>query len=212
MAVENNKDQNVAFERLKATGSLTYSQSGYAPCEVKWELTPEQIIDIVKKQSKAFIDDIDKVKLDINNRKGCIAAFVWVAKNSRHSCNNDLKSSNSAINRSMMRYSDDIKEFMSKFCYQNEKRVISADQGVPLVGIRVAIERFMRIEFDESGSQYASKYGAKNQGKAELTLTSIFDKGDDGRFGKLQCIVVSKKLKNRFSGYKPRPKKSFNAR
>lgn len=212
MALETNKDQNVAFERLKATGSLSYSQSGYAPCKAEWELTPEQIIDIVKKQSKAFIDDIDTVTLDINNRNGFIAAFVWLPKNSRHICNNDLKSSNSAISRSMTRYSEDIKEFMSKFCYQNEKRVISADEGVPLVGIRVAIERFMRIEFDESGSQYAQKYGTKNQRKAELTLTSIFDKGDDGRFGKLQYIVVSKKLKNRFSGYKPRPKKSFNAR
>lgn len=208
----NTNDRNTDFDRLKAVGGLTYSQNGYAPCKAEWELTPEQVIDIIKKQAKAFLDDVDQVTLDINYRNGHIAAFVWIPKASRHVCNNDLKNSNSAINRSMIRYSKEIKEFFDKFCFENEKRVISADDGVPLVGIRVAIEKFMKIEFDENGTQYAEKYGTKNQRKTDLVLTSYFGKGDDGRFGKLLYITVGKKLRNRFSGYAPKPKRSFNAR
>lgn len=209
---ENTRNEASDVARLKAVGSLSFSQSGYAPSKTEWELTPDQVIDIVKKQSKAFIDDVDQVTLDVNYHNGRISAFVWIPKNSRHVCNNELRNSNSAINRSMTRYSKEIKEFMDKFCFENEKRIISADEGVPLVGVRVAIERFMKIEFDENGIQYAERYGTKNQRKSIITLTGYYAKGDEGRFGKLQYIVVSKRLKTRFSGYNPKPKRSYNAR
>ena len=212
MAQENNIKDGSNVERLKATGSLTYSQSGYSPSKAEWELTADQIREIIKKQAKVYIEDIDTVTSDVNHRTGAVSAFVWLPKNSRHVCNNDLRSSNSAVNRSMTRYSNEIKEFMNKFCDESDRRIVSADEGVPLVGIRVAISRFMVLEFDESGTQYAEKYGTKNQRKAKISLTSYYSKGDDGRFGQLQYTTVTKKLKNRFTGYNPKPKKSYNAR
>ena len=178
-----NFGRNEDMNKLKATGALTYSMSSYAPCEAGWQLTKSQICDIIKNQTKAFLDDVQTVTLEINHKSGMISAFVWIPRNSRHICNNDLKGNNSAINRSMTRYSSEIKEYMKKFCLDGDARIVQEEDGMPLAGIRVAIDRFMKIEFDENGNQYAEKYGTKNQKKARIELTCNFKKGDDGRFG-----------------------------
>lgn len=219
MANENNNggsrnsiDSEKKTRRLIDSAITAFSVSGYAPSESTWCFTPEQVIDIVTTYTKAYLEDLSDVDLDINYKTGEIAAFVWIPDNSRHICNNELKNSRSAINRKLYKHSKEINEFMDKFCLPSDKRIYKEETGLPKVGIRVQIDRFMRLELDDSGNEYAKAFGDRYRRNTRIMLQGIFSKGDDGRFGKLNYIKVTKSLKSSFGvSRKPRPKRSYNA-
>ena len=100
---------------------------------------------------------------------------------------------------------------MDKYCAKGERGIIPADNRVPLAGIKVATETFLKIECDENGSQFAKKFGEGNPRRSKLSLTCHFAKTRDGRFRDLQYIHVSKTSSGAKS-YHPVPKRSYNAR
>lgn len=199
-------------KRLVKTSATNFSVHGYVPNATEWKLTPDQIRDIIKTHASATLDDIADVTLEINHKSGAISAFVWIPRDSKHLVNNELKNSNSAIKRSLTRYSQQLKEFIDKFCEKDDKRLYQEEGGLNIVGIRVRVDIFMKLEFDESGNQYAKVFGDENRKKTFITLTSNYSRAEDGRFGKLNYIQVKKELKNRYSSTTPRPRRSYNSR
>ena len=199
-------------EQLMKIGGTSYSISGYPPVSSTWKLTQDQICSIIKKHTKVWLNDVADVTLDINHKTGAIYAYVWIPKSSNHICDNDLNTGNSAINRTMMKFSSQLKEYMEKFCAKDRRRVFSEEKNLPLAGIEVRIEAFMKIEFDENGYEYGKQFGEANKKKTQILLTCNFAKDDDGRFGKLMYLKVEKTLKSVYNSMSPRPKKSYNAR
>lgn len=199
-------------ELLMKIASTSYSVSGYPPVSSTWKLTEDQIRSIIKKHTKAWLDDVSDVTLDINHKTGMIYAYVWIPKNSKHITDNELNTGNSAINRTMLKYSNQMKEFMEKFCAKDRRRVFSEERNLPLAGVEVMIEAFMKIEFDENGFEYGRQFGEMNKKKTQLALQCNYAKDDDGRFGKLLYVRVDKSVKSSFNNLSPKPKKSFNAR
>lgn len=199
-------------EQLMKIGCTSYSISGYPPTSSTWKLTPDQVCSIIKKHSKAFLDDVQDVTLDINHKTGALYAYVWIPKSSRHICDNELNNGNSAINRTMTKYSPQLKEYMEKFCAKDRRRVFSEEKNLPVAGIEVLIDAFMKIEFDENGYEYGKQFGETNKKKTRLILNCNYAKDDDGRFGKLLYVQVEKTLKTAYNSMSPRPKRSYNAR
>ena len=112
----------------------------------------------------------------------------------------------------MIKFSPALKEYMDKFCDKDKRRIFNEERNLPLAGIEVRIDAFMRIEFDENGYQFGVTFGENYKRKTIIELTSNFSKGDDGRFGKLMYIQVKKCVKDRLRTATPKPKRSFNAR
>lgn len=197
------------FEHLKKMAPPVYSISGYMPTTGTWKLTPEQIKSIVARIAKGFLSDISDVTLDVNHKNGRVAALVWIPSDSKHLRDTTTLSEISAIRKPIVRYSSELKEFMDKFCANDCKRTVNEESGLPVVGIEVLLERFLRIEFDENGEQFAREFGT-GKFKTKLTLFAHFVKGDNSEFGKLRYIQVEKSIKSDFDRFEPKPKKSFN--
>lgn len=205
-----NNGENLTF--LKKISNLAYTMSGYVPCEASWNFTPDQIKEIVWKQTKTFLDDVKDVTIEVNDRTGAIECFVWLPNTSPNLCNTELQNANSAINRITHKCSKSCNEFMDKYCSKRERGIIPADNRVPLAGIKVATETFLKIECDENGSQFAKKFGdGGTPRRSRLTLTCHFAKNRDGRFRDLQYVHVTK-MSTGAKSYHPVPKRSYNAR
>ena len=199
-------------EQLIKIAPTAYSISGYAPTESSWKLTLDQICQIIKRQTKAYIPDVSDVTIDINHKSGSIYAYVWLPKNSKFICNKELEGNDSAISKTMTKFSPEIKEYMDKFCLKENKRIFQEEKNLPLAGILVQIERFMKIEFDENGFEYGKLFGEKYKKRATISLTCNFTKGDDNRFGKFSYLQVDKSLKGIGDVSAPKPRRSYNAR
>ena len=199
-------------EHLVKISGTSYSLSGYAPTKSGWELTAEQICNIIESHTKAWLPDVTDVTLDINHKTGSIYAFVWIPSKSKNLCNNELNSGNSAINRTLQSFSPQLREFMDKFCAKGDKRIFGEDSNQPKSGMRVMIDRFMKLEFDESGYEFGKKFGDAYKKKTRIELTPHYSEGDNSRYGKLNYLEVTKSVRNNFNTAKPRPKRSYNAR
>ena len=199
-------------EQLVKISATAYSISGYPPVGSQWKLTHDQICSIIKNHTKAWLDDVRDVTLDINHKNGALYAYVWIPNDSKHITDTSLSSGNSAINRTMTKYSSQMKEYMEKFCAKDRRRIFKEERNLPVCGLEVMIDKFMKIEFDESGYEYGQQFGEANKKKTTIFLTCNYSKDDDGHFGKLLYLQVDKSLKSAYNSMAPRPKKSYNAR
>jgi len=197
------------MEHLVKLAPPSYSVSGYLPTSATWKLTPEQVKSIIMRIAKSFISDVKEVTLEVNHKNGNVSALVWIPNDSKHLRDNTTMSDISAIKRPIIRYSAEIREFMDKFCADDKKRTLNEESGLPIVGIEVLIERFLKIEFDESGEQFAREFGG-NKIRTKLSLYARFSKGENSDFGKLRYIQVEKHIKSDLDKFEPKPKKSYN--
>lgn len=198
---------------LARLGALPYTLHGYQSVSAEWDLTIDQIQEIITKITKGYLEDLQTVTIEIDHRRGALYAYVWIPKDSKNITDNTLKSGNSSVSRSMISFSKNIREFMDKFCLKENKRLLPAGNDNTVKGIEVAIERFMKVEFDETGFEYGKQISQGFKRKTKLTLIPHFVDGDgDQRFGKLQYLEVSKRVKTNFDTKNPRPRRSFNAR
>lgn len=200
------------YEHLANIGMVSYNVSGRAPSGSYWLYTEDMVKDVIKTQTKKWLPDVKFVELDVNNKTGAVSAYVWIPKNSPSVCNNELNAANSAYIRPMLKFSKQMKEFMEKFCFKEDRRVVSEEKGMDIYGIKVNIAAFMKIEFDENGVEYGKIFGEKYKKQSRITLTCNFAKGENGRFGRLNYIKIEKDVKSRFSNRIPKPRKSYNAR
>ena len=211
MANERNLLSPEKQEQLIGISGTAYSISGYPPTTSTWELTADQITSIIKNHTKAWLDDVKDVTLDYNPKTGSLHAYVWIPKRSKHICDTELKANDSAINRTMTKYSKEMKEYLEKFCAKDRRRLVSEEKGMDLAGIEVLIENFMYIEFDINGYEYAKQFGDSYKKKTDMQLKVQYDRVKDGRYEKFLYLTVEKKLRSAFKTQTPKPKKSYNA-
>ena len=198
--------------QLAKIASVGYSLSGFPPTKSEWELTENQICEIIKTHTKAYLEDVQDVTIEHDRRNGALYAFIWIPSESKHVCDHVLQNGNSAVSKTMKRYSPKLKEYMDKFCQKDRRRTVSENGNLPLVGVEVMIERFLQIGFDEAGNGFGKLVGDAFRRRTQIRLKPIYDtRGNGGQFDKLRFVRVSKSLKNRnaYTG-KPTPRKSFN--
>lgn len=201
--------QNDLLTRIAATA---YNTAGFAPVASTFKLTEPQIKTQVLNVAQGFISEIKMVTLDVNNKNGTVCAAVWLPKDSSHLRDTSTMNDNSAIKKPIMRYSKELKEFMDKFCFNDQKRTFSDEGGLPLVCIFVQLDRFFKIIFDDNGNEFRRKFGATGNLNTKLDLSAHFGPmGSDGRYGKFQYIRVKKYSTSDLNQLEPRARRSFNA-
>lgn len=199
-------------EQLIRMAATSHNLWGLPPSASEWTLTENQIIDIVKQQASAFLDDISYVTTQGNPRTDMIETYVWVPSNSHNIVDNSLKNNGSVITKSMRVYSKEMKEFMDKYCYPNEKRLFSDDLRSPNSGVKVNLEVALKIFFDEKGQNYEKVFGIRDRRTKKVTFRSILRQNDNHRsFHDVIGLHVRKSYVSRDNGDKPIAKKSYNA-
>ncbi len=197
-------------DELKKIAKTGFCTMGFTPVAAKFKLTESQLTEIIKNITAEFLSDVQTVTLDIDRNRGKITAFVWLPNRSPHVCDDSLAKSEFMPDKLILRYSKELKEYMEKFCDPNSRRTESAADNLPVVGIRVMIDRFLDIVFDKYGTEYSRRYGVQ-QVKTNLWFKPVFSKSNDDRpFGKFKYLEIDKCLATDRDMSIPRPRKSFN--
>jgi hypothetical protein len=103
------KGMKKKLDHLTKLCSPAYSISGYMPTAATWKLTPEQVKTIVLNIVKRFLNDVQNVTLDVNHKSGAVNTLVWIPIDSKNLKDTSAMSDNSAIRRSLTRYSPELK-------------------------------------------------------------------------------------------------------
>lgn len=199
-------------EQLIRMAATSHNLWGLPPSASEWTLTESQLRDIIKMQATAYLDDITDITMEGNPRSGMIDTYVWIPSNSHHVVDNSLKSNGSIIAKPMRVYSKEMKEFMDKYCFKNEKRLFNDENRSAKSGVRINLETVLKIFFDERGQNYEKVLGTRDRRNKKVTFRSILRENDNRR-GYLDVIGlhVRKAYVSRDNGDRPVAKKSYNA-
>lgn len=199
-------------QQLIRMAATSHNLWGLPPSASEWTLTESQIRDIVKQQASAFLDDITDITLQGNVRTGMIETYVWIPSNSHNVVDNSLKNNGSVIAKPMRVYSKEMKEFMDKYCYKNEKRLFSDEKRSPKSGVKINLETVLKIFFDERGQNYEQVFGSRDRRAKKVTFRSILRENDSHRgYHDVIGLHVRKAYVSRDNGDAPVAKKSYNA-
>ena len=207
----NNSLTEQQAKRLLGSGAVTYTVSGRLPHTAVWDYTADDLKEIIAKQSAAWIKDIKFVTIQGDPKNGVLYAYIWIPKDSPNLCDKSLNQADYAIRRSIIRYSNELKEYMDKFGNRNHMRTIRDDEKSEYVGIEVQIDKFMEIEMDRNCFQFGREFGNEFKKKLEYEMVPDYSKGADGKFGKLNYLRVTKRLKTKKVSEAPVAVKAFNS-
>lgn len=199
---------------LAQTGCTGYTLHGYAPVSSVFYFTIDQLKTIVDQNTRPYLDDLDSVSIQPNPRNGKISAYIWLPKNSHNLTNNELNASNSAIKKSLTIYSQQLKEYMDKFCYPDTKRLLPEESNKRVSGIEICLNNILNVELDVTGAGYGRRVGRDYAKKCTLKMHSVWHSGER-KYEKFRYLFVEKVLADseKFNNTKDyRPKKSYNAR
>lgn len=212
---------------LARIGVLGYSVGNYLPQECTWELSKQDIIEIVTRVTRPYLKDIDSVTLGmkddvirIDGEKETIkipVAYIWLPSDSPNLVDSSLKNSDSAIKFDIQKYSKSLEEYAAKFCYDGKPNLIKSRnsrggrRGRQKTGLTVLIAKIFRIEFDERNIKYGKEFGEEFKRNTELKIdTRAVDLGK-GDYD-IQMIHVTKSVKKKeITTNELRPTLSFNA-
>lgn len=213
---------------LARIGVLGYSVGNYLPQNCTWELSKQDIIEIVMRVSRPYLDDIDSVALGLkstevrakNGKKETLkvpVAYIWLPYDSHNLVDTSLRNSDSAIKLTINKFSKNLEEYAAKFCDQGKAHIIKGEmsggnkKGKPMVALTALISKIFHIEFDEKNIKYGKEFGEEFKRNTELEFSyRAIDLGG-GDFD-IQTIDVKKYVKRKNIGTgELRPKSSFNA-
>jgi len=199
-------DKYANFRNILPTA---FNIAGLAPTASVFRLTSDQIKREVLAVARTFIGEFTDCTLEFNNKTGAVYTYLWLPNNSTHLRDTSTMDGNSAIKKPIFRYSNDIKEFMAKFCRKDNQRTFNDENGMGKAAIEVEIIRFMQIIFDNDGSQYNKQFGGRKM-RTDISLTANFRKGDNNKFGAFTFLQIEKKVQSELTQLEPKPKKSYS--
>lgn len=167
---EQNNEKKENIEGLKKLSSIAYSLSGWLPSSVSWELTKEQYTGIILKFAKQFLgEEVRGVQIDPDRKNGMyiIRTYILLSKNSPHLFSNELNNPEYAVKKKVRKLSNELNEFMKRFCTQDMDQVIYDDS---FNAIEIDAMRIIKLEMDEQGIEYGKIYGEEYKRKYIVTV------------------------------------------
>lgn len=155
---------------------LTYNNFGIRPIEAAFQIDCKTFTEIVRKIASEKISGIEDVTIQ-THKNGTVGLFVWFNGNSEHF--SDSSTENSIIRTKLQRLSNEMKDFISKFGWNEadedpvngstkvhiNKTIISNDNPEvkgKWVAVHVAINPFLFIIFDAFGDAFRKEYNRNN--------------------------------------------------
>lgn len=204
-----NPDQP-AVTALVESSITSYNIGGFTPVMSVFRLVPDQLKKILFECTKSFLSDVRMVTLDIDYTKGIIGAFAWIPDDSDSIRDTSTLSDKSAIRKPIYRYSQQLREFMDRFCPNDSKRIFKDENNMHLMGIPILVDRMLMIVFDANGDKFAKEYDMRDPVKTRIRLLATFAKGDDTTtYGKFRYLEVQKAIKSDLLQREPKAKKSY---
>ena len=211
-----------AAKALIPTSITAFTLSGFTPAESVYQLSAAQVKEMIKKIAESYLDDITGVDLEMSTVPGGDGkkrqwepiAYIGLPRDSKHVISKSGNREESAIrNRTIVNYSQELKEFLDKFCDKEFRKTIPNREGT--LSIRCRLTEFIAIEFDEKGIEYKKLIPADMQKwsrKADFMVKPYFNQPKDngGEPGNLKYIEVKKFFRNVKYQRNLLPKKSYN--
>ena len=211
-----------AAKALIPTSITAFTLSGFTPAESVYQLTAAQVKEMVKKIADSYLDDTTGVDIEMSRVPGGDGkktqwepiAYIGLPVDSKHVISKSGNKEESAIrNRTIVNYSQELREFLDKFCDKDFRRPMRNQGGT--LSIRCRLTEFIAIEFDEKGLEYKKMIPADMQKwsrKADFAVKPYFNQPKDngGEAGNLKYIEIRKYFRNVKDQRNLLPKKSYN--
>lgn len=204
---------------------LNYNTLGIRPVKSVFNLDCETIMRVIRDIASREIDGIQEVTYQHDPKTGTVCWFIWFDSNSDHFV--DKTTANTAIGRSISRYSPKFQEFARKFGWNeadddpehgsskvNIGRVVGKNSNNELnrrlTFLQVAIIPFMSILFDIGGNAFQKEFN-RNAPNTRLYIKYQWKKGSGEDYHTLIGMQVEKYLPNANRDHrKPHAAKSGN--
>jgi len=189
---------------------LNYNILGIRPVKSVFNLDCETVIRVIKDIASREIDGIQDVTYQHDPRTGTVCWYIWFDSNSDHFV--DRSTTNTALGRSISRYSPKFQEFAKKFGWNeadmdpehgsskvNMSRVVgknaNRELNRQLTFLQVAIIPFMSILFDIGGNAFQKEF-SRTAPKTKLDIKYQWRKGSGEEYHTLVGMRVEKFLPN----------------
>ena len=215
----------MADPKLVRPEFVNYNIMGLRPVKSTFNLDCEMVQKAIKEIADKEIDGINQVTVQHDRTTGAVAWFIWFNSNSDHFI--DKSTNNTALGRSISRYSPKIQEFARKFGWceadddpirgnakVNIKHVFHGnsvrEMHENLTALHISINPFLMIMFDVNGTAFKNEFN-QNAPKVFLDRHYEFKKGSSGDFHTLVGLRIEKTLQNAVTDYqKPLAGKAGN--
>jgi hypothetical protein len=196
---------------IKQTGALSYNDGGHIPVGHIWHFTPDYVKKEALKHCQNEIRDFKEVTLYFDRNTGRISVCAWLPWNSEHLIDKSVDRDHDVKlgSKYIKRQSEDLRQFMNRYC-RNEQRRIGDDEGNSrLKGIEIDVSKILHVMIDGSGQQYRNAFDKTYNTNAKVEYCPMCEESNDKRYGKLVFIEVTKKVKSAINR-EPKLKRSFN--
>ena len=182
---EKTTERNTAKAGLsKLVNNNVYNNLGIAPTSATFVIGAQKLNKALKDLADSNLKGVDSVTIMTQPGEAPIRAFIWFKKNSQEVT--PKSSPNLAINVQRNYISQELKNFMKKFCNENRRKLITAAEDHNKKGIEINFNIFLGDLLDFSGKDFAAISGGEPV-KSALDVKKRFSgKGQRGDFNGIE--------------------------
>lgn len=198
--------------------SIAHTPSGLAPSMVSWDLTESQICKKTKEiivpilqmnenEVEVYIeteDVFENTPEHIKKRHLELNLFVWIPSKSKHLVASHDQSMAVLGNKTITRFSPELKEMLDKFGMKNQQKAWKDKNNSNRTGFLLDFRKIASLLFDQPGTFARNELGEGR--KTSLDIIPNISKEN----GKLISITFQKSADTGFRS-RPQAKKSFRA-
>lgn len=161
---------------------VTFCPMGHLPTAANYEILISDLENKLKDLAKQNLEGVHSASIECFSTapEAKIQAYIWLDPNSPEIVNTSAKKQNSAIQMNIPFQSQKLKAFMKKYCREDRRKLIVAEQNNSYKGIEINFDVFMQEFFDVDGSLYASMFGGTPV-RSKLEIKKVFAKRGEPR-------------------------------
>lgn len=207
---------------------LIYNLMGLQPTETKFQLTMDNLHDLIMEVCSRELKGIDSISWQKDPKSNRVRWYLWLTNGDYF---NDSSTEKTMLGQKLNRLSPEIEQFIKKFGWRPSDEDINGTDKVSvkhdivyaknniqrkLVGIQLSPQAFIKVIFDSNGTGYKEEFGLNSPRtrlqfgyiyEKDVTPTNPFDrrKNDEDKLrGKVIGAIVIKTLAHVFeSNEKP---------
>jgi hypothetical protein len=202
--------------KMKIPEFVEYNTCGLRPTAAVFQLTAEQLKDIIYNVASNQIERIREVTYQFDRKSQQVAWYIWFDQNDKHFV--DKTTENTAINTGIARRSKEFDAFASRFgyCEADDSNSPHASTKVNInqilhrnsnretggfIALQISISAFLDVIFDSRGQGYHAEYNI-NTSKCIIRRSWIFEYDNNDKPVSFLGIHVEKSLRSIFENRK----------